>query len=153
MAKHKVLTFIVSCAFIGYIPPLPGTYASLSGCLFIYCAYLVLGNIPFIAWFLFAIGFILFSMLCIHLLPYEGKDPRYIVIDELAGIFVTMMGHRVTFFNLFAGFLLFRFFDIIKPPPVRTIERLAGAYGIVGDDVVAGIFANLGLIIAGIWIG
>jgi len=152
MAKHNVLTFIVSCAFIGYIPPAPGTYASLLGCLLVYCMNLLLGDISFVVGSLFALCFIFFSILCIHLLKYEGKDPGYIVIDELAGFFVTMVGHRATFFNLFAGFLLFRFFDIIKPPPVRTMEHLGGAYGIVGDDVVAGICANLGLMVIEIWI-
>jgi len=153
MAKHKALTFIVSCAFIGYIPPAPGTYASILGFLLVYCAYPVFGYISFTAGFLFAICFILFSILCIHLFTYEGRDPSYIVIDELAGCFVTMVGHRATVFNLLVGFLLFRFFDIIKPPPIRTIERLGGAYGIVGDDILAGIFANLGLVVVKIWMG
>jgi phosphatidylglycerophosphatase A len=76
------------------------------------------------------------------LLKYDGKDPSYIVIDELAGMFVAMAGHKPTALNIISGFILFRIFDIIKPYPIRRVERLKGGYGVVADDVLAGIFAN-----------
>ncbi|MBF0495279.1 MAG: phosphatidylglycerophosphatase A [Deltaproteobacteria bacterium] len=77
----------------------------------------------------------------------ETKDPSWIVIDEIAGFLVTMAFVPFTFskpWTIVAGFLLFRFFDIVKPYPVRLIERrMPGGLGIVLDDVAAGIYANI----------
>jgi phosphatidylglycerophosphatase A len=132
---------------VGYLPYAPGTYASILGCILIYFSPPIFGNILFSI--CFSIGLILFSVVCINLFKYEGEDPGYIVIDELAGICVTMAGHRITPLNLVIGFFLFRVFDIMKPYPIKHAERLTGGYGIVADDVVAGIFASVILIILG----
>jgi phosphatidylglycerophosphatase A len=70
------------------------------------------------------------------------KDPGCIVIDEFVGVLVTMAGHKLTILALFEGFILFRAFDILKPYPIRKVERLPGGLGIVADDVLAGIFAS-----------
>jgi len=73
-------------------------------------------------------------------------DPREIVIDEVAGFLVTIVFIPFTLRNLLGGFFLFRFFDIVKPPPIRTIERkVKGGYGVVLDDLVAGVYAHLSL--------
>lgn len=73
-------------------------------------------------------------------------DPREIVIDEVAGFLLTVIFIPFTLRNLIAGFFLFRFFDILKPPPVRTIERkVTGGFGIVLDDLLAGVYAHLSL--------
>ena len=79
----------------------------------------------------------------------DQADPVYIVIDEFAGVLVTLAGHAVTFRNLAIGFILFRAFDILKPYPVRELERLPGAYGIIADDVLAGILASAALFVIG----
>jgi len=71
------------------------------------------------------------------------------VIDELAGMCVAMAGHGVTLVNVVIGFVFFRVFDILKPFPIRHAERLRKGYGIVADDVIAGIFANVVLIVWG----
>ena len=97
----------------------------------------------------FCAGLVLFSILCVNFFRYDGEDPGYIVIDELAGICVTMAGHSITLMNTIIGFVLFRIFDITKPFPIKQAERLKGGYGIVADDVIAGIFANVILIILG----
>lgn len=73
-----------------------------------------------------------------------GKDPSHVVIDEVAGQLITVIGAPVRFWPLFAGFILFRAFDILKPPPVRQLEKLPEGTGIMMDDVAAGI---LGLIV------
>jgi len=62
-------------------------------------------------------------------------------------MFITMAGHNITFISLLIGFILFRFFDIIKPYPIRRVEAFRKGYGILADDIIAGIFANLLLII------
>ena len=83
----------------------------------------------------------------------EAKDPGCIVIDEIAGMVVTMLGLPFTFFTATAGFMLFRVFDILKPPPVRQLDRqMSGGWGIVMDDVAAGIMANIVLHVGGHWI-
>jgi len=83
------------------------------------------------------------SILCINILEYHDDDPSYIVIDELAGMSVTMAGHEANLLNIITGFILFRFFDIIKCYPVKQVERFKKGYGVVADDVLAGIFANM----------
>ena len=71
------------------------------------------------------------------------KDPQHVVIDEVAGQWITMLFAPVSWKTLLAGFILFRAFDILKPPPVRQLERLPEGTGIVVDDVAAGLYAFL----------
>lgn len=85
---------------------------------------------------------------------YGEKDASKIVIDEIAGFLVVMLFVPLSLYTVAAGFILFRFFDILKPFPIRTLERrLPGGYGVVGDDIMAGIYGavvlHLGLYVAG----
>jgi phosphatidylglycerophosphatase A len=73
------------------------------------------------------------------------KDPGFVVIDEVAGQWITLLFVPVTWKTLLAAFILFRGFDIVKPPPVRQLERLPEGTGIVVDDVAAGLYALLGM--------
>jgi phosphatidylglycerophosphatase A len=68
------------------------------------------------------------------------KDPQFVVIDETAGQLITLLGVPLHWKSLLAGFILFRAFDIVKPPPVRQLERLPEGTGIVVDDVAAGLY-------------
>jgi phosphatidylglycerophosphatase A len=70
-----------------------------------------------------------------------SKDPQFVVIDEVAGQLIALIAAPVTWKTLLAGFILFRGFDIVKPPPVRQLERLSEGSGIVLDDVAAGLYA------------
>lgn len=74
---------------------------------------------------------------------FELKDPGLVVSDEIAGFFVTMAFLPISATTLSIGFFAFRFFDITKPPPARQAEALPGGFGIVTDDLIAGVFANL----------
>jgi phosphatidylglycerophosphatase A len=69
------------------------------------------------------------------------KDPSHVVIDEVAGQLVTFLACPIMWQALLAGFILFRVFDIVKPPPVRSLERLPEGTGIVVDDLGAGVYA------------
>jgi phosphatidylglycerophosphatase A len=69
------------------------------------------------------------------------KDPSFVVIDEVAGQLVALIAIPLAWKTFLAGFILFRVFDIVKPPPVRQLERLPEGAGIVLDDVAAGIYA------------
>ncbi len=74
-----------------------------------------------------------------------GKDPQFVVIDEVAGQLIALIAVPLAWKTFLAGFILFRAFDIVKPPPVRQLERLPEGTGIVLDDVAAGILALVAL--------
>ncbi len=69
------------------------------------------------------------------------KDPQFVVIDEVAGQLLALISAPLKWKSFLAGFILFRAFDIIKPPPVRQLEKLPEGTGIVLDDVAAGLYA------------
>lgn len=73
------------------------------------------------------------------------KDPQFVVIDEVAGQLVALIAVPVAWKSFLAGFILFRAFDIVKPPPVRQLEALPEGVGIMLDDVAAGLYALLGV--------
>jgi phosphatidylglycerophosphatase A len=76
---------------------------------------------------------------------FGRTDPGEVVIDEVAGMLVTLFLNPVSWWGAVAGFLLFRAADIVKPFPARRLEGLHGGFGIMADDVMAGIYANLAL--------
>jgi phosphatidylglycerophosphatase A len=125
----------------GYSPIAPGT----AGTLLSIPIYLVLSRIPFPLYELTLVTFFfLSSWISDQAQRYWGKkdDPR-IVIDEMMGFLITMLWLPKTTLFIVLGFFLFRFFDIVKPPPIRILERVKGGYGVVLDDVLAGIYANI----------
>jgi len=71
------------------------------------------------------------------------KDPGLVVVDEVAGQWLTFLALPVTPVTALAGFLLFRVMDIVKPWPARDLERLPGGIGIMADDIAAGLYAHL----------
>jgi phosphatidylglycerophosphatase A len=78
------------------------------------------------------------------------KDPGIVVVDEVVGQWVTLAGASAFNWKVWlAGFVLFRFFDIVKPPPVRRLEDLKGGLGIVADDLMAGVYAAVVLYACG----
>lgn len=78
------------------------------------------------------------------------KDPRPVVIDEAAGLFVSLLFLPPTPATYVGAFVLFRLMDIVKPFPARRAEELPGGWGIVLDDLIAGVYANCGLRIFGL---
>lgn len=135
---NRLLRGFVSCGFVGFVPIIPGTICTAAACILLYLFPGFLGHpvaaICSVVAAVFSVGLLGLS---------EGDDPRYVVIDELAGTLVTMVGHAATPVNLLIGFILFRAFDILKPYPIKKIERLPGAWGIVADDVAAALFSNI----------
>lgn len=140
---RKSFLHILATGFgVGYSPVIPGTVGTLVGVplyIFLYSAgfvwfFLVLVSVVFAG--AFAAG---------YLERYSGvTDPGIIVIDEIAGYLLTLTGSPADFYHLTAGFFLFRFFDILKPPPVRQAERhLPGGAGVMIDDLLAACYAWL----------
>ncbi|HYL34729.1 MAG TPA: phosphatidylglycerophosphatase A [Bryobacteraceae bacterium] len=74
------------------------------------------------------------------------QDPRFVVVDEVIGQWVTLAGASIfNWKSWLAAFVLFRILDVWKPPPVRQLERLPGGFGIVADDVMAGLYGALAI--------
>ena len=72
-----------------------------------------------------------------------GDDPKQVVIDEMIGVWIAIIGLPLTVPNLIIGFILFRFFDIAKPLGIRQLEKIKGGWGVMLDDVLAGVYANI----------
>jgi phosphatidylglycerophosphatase A len=84
----------------------------------------------------------------------HGPDPKLVVCDEVAGMLVTFLAVPVVGLRAcLAGFFWFRVFDVIKPPPVRQLERLPAGWGIVADDLLAGVYAQIALRLTLHWTG
>ena len=74
---------------------------------------------------------------------FRKTDPGAVVIDEVGGMLLTLLGLQVTWMGALVGFLAFRFFDVVKPFPAGEAERLRSGWGIMADDLVAGFHAHL----------
>ena len=126
---------------VGFSPIVPGTMGTLVGI----PVYLVLSEIPSPLYELtLAAFFFLSSWISGKAQDYwEQKDDPRIVIDEIMGFLITMLWVPKTVVSIAIGFALFRAFDILKPPPIRRLEAVKGGYGVVLDDVLAGVYANI----------
>jgi phosphatidylglycerophosphatase A len=126
---------------VGYSPIAPGTL----GTLIAIPIYYFLSTIRSPIYEVTLTAFFFFSLWISEKAEiFFGKrdDPR-IVIDEMMGFLITMLWIPKTALFIIIGFFLFRFFDIVKPPPIRLIERARGGFGVVLDDVVAGVYSNI----------
>ena len=134
--------FAASGCCAGYIPFAPGTMGSIAALPlpFFLSGINLYYTVPLI------VIFIIFSVVIADHAEkiIKKKDPGVIVIDEIAGIIITFAGIPLNMWTIIAGFLIFRFFDILKPFPIRLIEKkIPGGAGIVLDDVAAGVFSNI----------
>ncbi len=146
MKNTQLLKIIVgSVLCTGYIPFAPATFASIITIPLI----LLLNPFPIIYLIFTTALFIMGVFLSNDLEKIWGKDARKITIDELVGMLITffliplpiLAGQRITV--LLVGFFLFRFFDIVKLPLIRRSQELPGGFGVMIDDVLAAILANL----------
>lgn len=138
MRRH--IKFITSFFYIGHSPFMPGTLGSLGGLAVYFVvkdSHLLHG---FAILFLFMLG-VIFSAEAERI--YKRKDAKMIVIDEACGMLLALFFIPYRGWVVILGFLLFRFFDIVKPPPAKRMERLTGAFGIMFDDIIAAIYTNL----------
>lgn len=139
---NKLIIFLATGFYAGYIPIAPGTAGSLVGI----GLYLLLNGLP-PAYYLLIISFLfIFGVYISNEAEalFKKKDPSHVVFDEIIGMLVTMILIPSGIGWIVAGFFLFRFFDILKPYPIRDIEkRMNGGIGIMLDDVAAGIYANV----------
>ena len=139
--NEKLITFLATGFGSGLAPFAPGTMGTLVGVL------ICLLCLP-LPWPMRLLIVIALSALSIYVagraeIIYQKKDDQRIVIDEIIGIQITMLPVAITILHLCVGFVLFRIFDILKPFPINNLQRLPGGWGVVIDDVAAGIYVGV----------
>jgi len=137
-------TLIATFFRIGYMRPGPGTWGSaVTVLLWAALAYTLpqAARTPVLVALAIAVILIGIPAATRTARASAQKDPSFVVIDEVAGQLISLFAVPFSWKTFLAGFILFRVFDILKPPPVRQLERLPEGTGIVLDDVGAGIYA------------
>jgi len=143
---------LVSCFGLGWLPIAPGTWGSLPpAVIFALACYFGASTVQIS---ILMAGFVLAaSFVCVKLAPVSiaatGKtDPGEVVVDEFAGQALTFIGAyaagaKPILITALLGFLLFRIFDILKPWPIRKLEKLSAGWGVLADDLLAGLYAAI----------
>jgi phosphatidylglycerophosphatase A len=139
--SEKLITFLASGFYSGLSPIAPGTAGTLVGVLI--C--LLCLPMPWILRLFFVLALLALSIYIADKAEkiYQTKDDQRIVIDEIIGLQITMLPAAINALNLCVAFVLFRIFDIWKPFPVNHLQGLPGGWGIVADDVAAGLYAGM----------
>ena len=132
--------FVVSGAYTGYTPVAPGT----AGSALAFAIYWIIPE-PF-SWPLWLLTLVSLSAVGVYTATLAekewGEDPPKVVIDEIVGYFVAVLLLPKSIFVMAFSFLIFRIFDILKPFPAHRSQRLRGGWGIMADDLIAGLYAN-----------
>lgn len=130
--------------FTGFFPFAPATFASA---VFLALWWWVPGGRWLVHPIVAAVTAVLSVPVSGYLERFHGHDPSCVVIDEVVGLQVILLGAHVTAWGALAVFLLFRVFDVAKPFPVGRSQRLPGGWGVVVDDVLAGVYTRLVLVL------
>jgi phosphatidylglycerophosphatase A len=148
---NELARVIATWFWCGYAPKAPGTAGSLAALVIAWVlhAYTDISGLAFAA---LAVLLAIPGIWAAGVVARESgrKDPQVVVVDEVVGQWMTLAGAAVlNWKSWLLAFVLFRLFDIWKPPPVRQLERLPGGVGIVADDAMAGVYGALVLFAAG----
>jgi phosphatidylglycerophosphatase A len=138
----RLAVFIATVGYCGYFPFAPGTVGSAAGLVFYLLVWWTgspLVEVALIAG-IFALG-VWASTIAEHY--FGGIDPGPVVIDEVAGMLITLAFIPVGWQAALAGFFLFRIFDVLKPYPANRLEAMHGGLGVMADDAMAAVYANL----------
>lgn len=154
MSKPDFLPVMIGTGFgAGFWPWGPGTAGALLATL-IWLA-LNLWLVPTILIVVTIVLIVVFTLLGTwatdRLQPFWGDDPSRVVVDEMVGVWLTLL-LATNWWQALLAFLLFRFFDIVKPLGVRKLDRLKGAFWVMADDLLAGCYAGVVLYIIRIWV-
>ena len=141
--RARIATLIATAGYVGFVPVAPGTFGSAVG-LAVYAGVSVTNSWAVEALVL-AVVLVVGIWAADHVEREMGKDPGAVVVDEVAGMLVTLAFLDVSITGALTGFFIFRALDVVKPPPARRLEDLHGGPGIMLDDVMAGIYSNVAL--------
>ncbi|RKY58310.1 MAG: phosphatidylglycerophosphatase A [Candidatus Neomarinimicrobiota bacterium] len=154
MNKHCIINTLASFFYVGYLPFAPGTWASL---------------LALVIWLVIPVETVAIRILIVGLAFLIGiyvsglsetksgvEDPSFIVIDEVAGMWLALALLPKTngsnyFILAISAFVLFRIFDITKPFPIKKLEQMSGGFGIMMDDIAAGLLTAI-LVNIFIWV-
>lgn len=135
----KIASFFVKGFGVGLISFMPGTWGSLLGLAFVYILSTMSFNGEAQVCITLFVGLLSWILIAIYEKCSHTHDDQQVVIDEVVGIFVCFLGISIYWQSLFVGFVLFRFFDIVKPFPISWADQnIPGAFGTLFDDVLAG---------------
>jgi phosphatidylglycerophosphatase A len=140
--KQKTIIFFATGGLIGFSPVAPGTFGSLAALPL--CWFISLLSVE--TAFVFVLALIVISTWIAHAAEKNEaqKDPSQVVLDEICGMAVALFALPFTPVFVIGGLVLFRVFDILKPFPIRWVDKkVPGGLGIILDDLLAGIFANV----------
>jgi phosphatidylglycerophosphatase A len=150
MVKNHNKDFLTWCALLGPcgLFPMPGTVATIASMPIVYLFYML--SLPALYKSLFFCALFIFATYAVRAATdyLQEEDSPHIVIDELLGILVTFVGMPMNWSTMLFGFLLFRTFDIFKWAGISYVEELPGVWGVLLDDIVAGLYSCLILHIA-----
>ena len=138
--RNFLVKILSTFFYVGFLPLIPGTFASLIG---VSIFYLTRGN--FWPMFLFTASIMIlgFAVSGEAERMFNKKDAKYIVIDEVAGMLLSLMFLPFNIKFVIIAFVLFRLLDILKPYPANRIQELKGSIGIMGDDIIAALYTNI----------
>jgi len=142
MLLRRIGVFIATCAYVGYAPVAPGTFGSAIGLAVFYVVRHQRSTTVEVAVIvaLAAVGLWSATEAEHH---FGGIDPGPVVIDEVIGMLITLAFIPVNLAGAVVAFLIFRFLDVVKPWPARRLEQLPGGFGVVLDDMMAGVYGNI----------
>jgi phosphatidylglycerophosphatase A len=144
---NRIVTLFATFFYTGFFPFAPATFATL---VFLALYWLVPGGDWIATWTIFIPTLVLSIPASSRMEKTHGKDPHCVVIDEVVGIQVVLLGATPSLAGVIAAFVLFRIFDVWKPYPIDKLQSLPGGWGIVADDVLAGIYSRIVLVLAGL---
>ena len=144
---NRIVSLFATFFYTGFFPFAPATFATF---VFLLIYWLVPGGDWIATWTIFIPTLLLSIPASSRMEKTHGKDPHCVVIDEVVGIQVVLLGATPSLAGVIAAFVLFRIFDVWKPYPIDRLQSLPRGWGIVADDVVAGIYSRVVLILAGL---
>jgi phosphatidylglycerophosphatase A len=139
---RRLAVFVCSFGYIGFFPVAPGTIGSAAGvAVYLAARHAALPYLELVIIVALAVAGTVLTRPCEE--DLRCVDPGPIVIDEVMGMLMTLFLIPVGSGGILLGFLLFRVLDVMKPFPARQLERLHGGFGVMADDAMAAIYANL----------
>lgn len=145
--KWKELLF--TGLYTGYSPVAPGTIGTILALIIYIIEYIIFGSISWVINF-FVVLFMIYPSIKLGDAAevfFDTKDPSQVVLDEIMGYWISLLFYPFSIKLAIAAFVLFRFFDILKPYPVRRIENIRGGLGIMLDDYISGVYTNIVLLL------
>jgi phosphatidylglycerophosphatase A len=141
---NRLALFIATCGYVGYVPVAPGTFGAAVGLVLLWAVRRVGdASLEVVAILTVVILGVWAATVAERL---AGKaDPGIVVIDEVAGMLITMFLVPATIAAVAVGFVLFRALDIVKPWPARRLERMHGGLGVMADDIMVALYGNLAM--------